>query len=91
MRPALLACALLLFSRPTEARKTVVADLIFHNGTIHTLDADFSTAEALAVKDGRILAVGAPSEIGVDAASRYRVAWRDEHGETHEQIGRAHV
>ena len=63
MRPALLACALLLFSRPTEARKTVVADLIFHNGTIHTLDADFSTAEALAVKDGRILAVGSEGEV----------------------------
>ncbi|MFO0803499.1 MAG: amidohydrolase [Gemmataceae bacterium] len=34
------------------------ADLIVHNAKIVTVDAKFTLAEALAVKDGRILAVG---------------------------------
>src|SRR5437762_13876854 len=33
-------------------------DAIFHHGKILTVDKDFSTAEALAVRDGRIVAVG---------------------------------
>ncbi len=33
------------------------------------------------VKDGRILAIGAPSELGDGAATQYRVAWRNEAGE----------
>jgi ABC-2 type transport system ATP-binding protein len=52
--------------------------------TTHYLDEAQALCDRVAiVKDGRILAVGAPSEIGVDAATRYRVAWRDEHGEAH--------
>jgi ABC-2 type transport system ATP-binding protein len=52
--------------------------------TTHYLDEAQALCDRVAiVKDGRILAVGAPSEIGVDAATRYRVAWRDEHGELH--------
>jgi ABC-2 type transport system ATP-binding protein len=52
--------------------------------TTHYLDEAQALCDRVAiVKDGRILAVGAPSEIGVDAASRYRVTWRDEHGELH--------
>ncbi len=34
------------------------ADLILHGGQVVTVDADFSMARALAVKDGRVLAVG---------------------------------
>jgi ABC-2 type transport system ATP-binding protein len=50
--------------------------------TTHYLDEAQALCDRVAiVKDGRVLAVGAPSDIGVDAASRYRVAWRDEHGE----------
>ncbi|MCK4852614.1 MAG: amidohydrolase [Bacteroidales bacterium] len=37
---------------------TKQVDLIFHNGTIYTVDESFSTAEAMALKDGMILAVG---------------------------------
>jgi ABC-2 type transport system ATP-binding protein len=52
--------------------------------TTHYLDEAQALCDRVAiVKDGRILAVGAPSELGVDAASRYRVVWRDEHGELH--------
>lgn len=34
------------------------ADLIIHNAIIYTVDSTFSTAEAMAVKDGKILAIG---------------------------------
>jgi predicted amidohydrolase YtcJ len=39
----------------TQAQK---ADLIYHNGTIITVNDDSPKAEAVAVKDGKILAVG---------------------------------
>lgn len=38
-------------------------DAIFVNGKFHTLDPKHSTAEAIAVKDGRIYATGTTSEI----------------------------
>ena len=37
---------------------SVEADLIFTGGQVVTVDEDFSIAEALAVKDGSIIAVG---------------------------------
>src|SRR5262245_33409897 len=39
------------------------ADLIVHHGHIVTVDAKFRIAEAVAVKDGRILAVGKDDDI----------------------------
>jgi predicted amidohydrolase YtcJ len=39
------------------------ADLILTNGTVYTVDNTFSKAEAIAVKDHRILAVGSTREI----------------------------
>ena len=39
------------------------ADLILHNGKIVTVDDSFRVADAVAVKDGRILAVGGNQEI----------------------------
>lgn len=39
------------------------ADLILHHGRIVTVDADFSIAEALAVKDGRVLKAGSNDEV----------------------------
>lgn len=44
------------------------ADLILHSGKVVTVDAAFSTAEAVAVKDGRIIAVG--DTAGVVAKNR---------------------
>ena len=38
-------------------------DLIVHNAKIYTVDADFSMAEAFAVKDGRFVAVGGEDDI----------------------------
>ncbi len=38
-----------------------MADLVIYNGTIYTVNEGFAVAEAMAIKDGRILATG-PSE-----------------------------
>ncbi len=40
--------------------RTVAADMILHNGQVLTVDAKFAKASAVAVKDGRIVAVGGP-------------------------------
>jgi ABC-2 type transport system ATP-binding protein len=49
--------------------------------TTHYLDEAQALADRVAiVKDGRMLAIGAPRELGVGAA-RYRVAWRNGGGE----------
>jgi predicted amidohydrolase YtcJ len=47
------------------------ADLIVHNGKIYTVDSSFSIAEAMAVKDGKIIAVGKNSDLlrGYSAAN----------------------
>jgi ABC-2 type transport system ATP-binding protein len=50
--------------------------------TTHYLDEAQALCDRVAiVKDGRILAVGAPAQLGVGASSRYRVSWRDDSGE----------
>ncbi len=55
MRQILLALLLLL---PQSARWTPYADTIFTNGKIVTVDTNFSIAQALAIKDGKLIAVG---------------------------------
>lgn len=45
--------------------QTQEADLVYHNGTIYTVDEAFSTASALAVKDGSFVYVG--DDAGVEA------------------------
>jgi ABC-2 type transport system ATP-binding protein len=55
--------------------------------TTHYLDEAAALADRVAIiKDGRILAEGAPTELGVGETSRYRVAWRDAQGEFHERV-----
>jgi ABC-2 type transport system ATP-binding protein len=50
--------------------------------TTHYLDEAQELADRVAIiKDGRIMAIGRPADLGVGAATRVRVAWRDEHGE----------
>ncbi|MBS1659437.1 MAG: amidohydrolase [Bacteroidetes bacterium] len=39
------------------------ADLIVHHGKVYTVDSAFSVAQALAVKDGKVMAVGTDEEI----------------------------
>ena len=38
-------------------------DLLVYNATIYTIDSSFSVAEAMAVKDGKIVEVGKPSDL----------------------------
>ena len=55
MRLIILALMLLL---PQSVRWTPYADVIFTNGKIVTVDANFTIAQALAIKDGKLIAVG---------------------------------
>ena len=53
--------------------------------TTHYLDEAQALCDRVAiVKAGRIVAEGAPGELGA-ASARYRVAWRDEHGALQER------
>ncbi len=51
-----------MFSLPGFSQKQN-ADLLIYNATIYTVDASFSTAEAMAVKDGKIVAVGKTTDL----------------------------
>ncbi|WP_437397124.1 amidohydrolase [Flagellimonas lutimaris] len=55
----LLATALLVFSCNTKEE----VDLIVTNANIYTVDADFSKATSIAIKDGKFVAVGDSEEI----------------------------
>lgn len=69
------------------------ADTIYHNGTIITIDDARPVAEAVAVRDGRILAVGSEAEVletagdntrRVDLAGRTMLpGFVDSHGHTY--------
>ena len=65
---SLLVCALYCLL-PLEVRAqagkgmVVFADTVYHNGKILTVDERFSVAQALAVRDGKIMAVGTNAEI----------------------------
>ena len=55
---------LIAFASSTSCHfKNKQADLILHNATIYTVDDAFSTYEAIAIKDGKILALGTEREI----------------------------
>ncbi len=59
-------CAVLLLlsiSASFSVHASQEADLILHNGKVVTVDPKFSIAEALAVKDGKILAVGKSDQV----------------------------
>ena len=51
----------------------MAADLILTNGVVHTVDAARSVREAVAVADGRILAVGSAAEIAELAGPGTRI------------------
>jgi predicted amidohydrolase YtcJ len=54
----------LVLNQCSSAPPDVLApDLVLHDGKIVTVDEDFSIAEAVAIKDGRFVAVGSNSEI----------------------------
>ena len=45
------------------AYKNIEVDLIVHNATIYTVDEEFSMVEAMAIKDGKIVEIGAERAI----------------------------
>ena len=54
--------------------------------TTHYLDEAQALADRVAIiKEGRILAKGAPAELGVGGATRYRISWRGPRGELEER------
>ncbi len=59
MRNLLAVAAILLFSSCINQR----VDLIVHHALIYTVNNDFATAEAMAVQDGKIVAIGTNDEI----------------------------
>ena len=55
--------------------------------TTHYLDEAQALADRVAIiKDGRILAEGAPGDLGAGDGARHRVAWRDADGTPHERL-----
>ncbi|MDG1279451.1 MAG: amidohydrolase [Algoriphagus sp.] len=52
-----------LFLFSCNSKKVEPADLVFANGIVYTVDEANPTAEAVAVKDGLILAIGSTAEI----------------------------
>jgi predicted amidohydrolase YtcJ len=64
----LLAAAIALISGRAAAQSLPAeviryADIVLHNGKIITVDANFSLAQAIAVRDGKILRVGRDTEV----------------------------
>ena len=61
IRPPIIFVAFLAFVVPAGAQTT--ADLILHNGNVHTVDLNNTNAQAVAVRGGRIIAVGSNADI----------------------------
>ncbi|MBI4488221.1 MAG: amidohydrolase family protein [Deltaproteobacteria bacterium] len=47
----------------TGQGKVIFADAVYHNGKVLTVDERFSIAQALAVREGKIMAVGSNAEV----------------------------
>ena len=54
---------LLCFALLTGCTMKNEADIILRNAKIYTVDEDFSVAEAIAIKDGKILAIGGTRDV----------------------------
>jgi predicted amidohydrolase YtcJ len=70
MRPILLAAMLFAV---TAMSQTQTADLVFVNGKVWTVDKQKPTADAVAVLNGRILAVGSNGEIKLFIGPRTKI------------------
>jgi len=54
---------LLCVAALSACQNLIEVDLLIHNANIYTVDSVFSKAEAMAIKDGKILEVGAENQI----------------------------
>jgi predicted amidohydrolase YtcJ len=70
IRTSLLAVVALAAASPAWSQN---ADTILVNGKILTIDNKFSTREAIAIRDGRIMAVGSNSDVRKQAGPKTRV------------------
>jgi predicted amidohydrolase YtcJ len=61
LRPSVVALLLVVLLSACHSRQN--ADLIVYNGVVYTVDSSFSKAEAFAVKDGKLSAVGSDKDI----------------------------
>lgn len=59
----LLACCAIFSLLLTACDDKEKADLLVYHATIYTVDSTFSTAEAMVIKDGRLLATGTRAEL----------------------------
>ncbi len=60
---SVLAALSVLAGAPVQAERPVIADTVFLNGHVLTLDVRDSVVGAVAVRDGRILATGSDAEV----------------------------
>ncbi len=63
MKLSLSAAVLLAAASFAHAQPPEPADLVVHNGKVLTVDAKFTTAEAVAVRGGKVVAVGTSADI----------------------------
>src|SRR5262245_22734271 len=73
MAPVTLMAGLLLAAGPAGGFGARPADLVVRHATIHTAAAERPLAHALAVRDGRIVAVGEEREVALLIGPRTRV------------------
>jgi hypothetical protein len=57
------AAAILAACAPSVSAQSVPADMILHGGKVVTLDKRSSIAQAVAIRDGKFLAVGSDADI----------------------------
>ncbi len=55
--------AALTFLYSCNMTNTKIADTIYYNGTVYTVDSNFSVVQAFAVREGKIIATGSSVEI----------------------------
>lgn len=60
MRILFFTCITILFA---SCNQLIIADLIVHGAKIYTVDSSFSVAEAMVIKDGKILETGTNNDI----------------------------
>jgi predicted amidohydrolase YtcJ len=72
-------CGLLTTSRGDSPKAPGPADLIVHHAKVVIVDEKFGTAEAVAVKDGRIVAVGDDDAVFKWAGPKTRIIDADSH------------
>ncbi len=71
LHPLVLSCVVAMVAASPSAAQA--PDTVLVNGKILTVDAQFSTREAMAIRDGRIVALGSSADIRKLAGPRSRV------------------